>query len=348
MIKTNIDTIEVELTQACVLKCKHCFLNKIAGPMNETTFKNTLEFIKEVADTSTSDKIGVVLTGGEPSLFNLNLLSEGIDWLKANITKPLKIYFQTSLVYDITDKHMEIFKKVQEVSTSWDYQARFTKIEEEATLFANIEKLKKENIPLHLIVTLTDQLAHDVTPEMFISFIMATGIKGFDFNRLFTPGGYTNEQYSKITKAKACELAEWSFKAYKLWDKIHEKLGIFVFDYQGITDGYYGIHYNQWSKTCPETLIHVMSTGKLTHCHDSSHKNFGDVNTKEFNEELYQSILTAHHEFYELEECKTCKYFKYCQSGCPWMYRDETGCTIPKKVYEYLRLKDEMKEEGNV
>ena len=345
MIKTDIDTVEIELTQACVLKCKHCFLNKIAGPMNETTFKNTLDFIKDLSETTTSEKIGVIFTGGEPSLFNLDLLSDGIDWLKENIKKPLKIYFQTSLIYDLTDKHLRIFKKIQEVSTSWDYETRFESPEKEAQLFYNIEKLKQENIPLHLIVTLTDQLAKNVTPEMFMSFIMATGIKGFDFNRLFTPGGYTNEQYSKVTQAKAAELGEWSFQVYKIWDKIKDKLGLYVFDYEGITDGYHGIHYNQWSKTCPVTLIHITSSGKITHCHDITTKCFGDVNTKEFNNDTYQAILKAHREYRESEECKTCQYFQYCQCGCPWMYHDETGCSIPKKVYKYLKLKEKAEEE---
>lgn len=345
MIKTDIDTIEIELTQACVLKCTHCFLNKITGPMTEETFNNTLHFIKEVSETTTSNKMGIVFTGGEPSLFNLDLLLKGINWLKENIKKPVKIYFQTSLVYDLTEKHIELFKKITEVSTSWDYKMRFDKPEKEAQLFYNIEKLKAIGISPHMIITITDQLVHNVKPEMFMSFVMSTGLKGFDFNRLFTPGGYTNEQYSKITQAKAIEQGEWLYQCYKIWDKVKDKLGLFVFDFQGVTDGYYGIHYNQWSKTCPETLIHITSTGKITHCHDITKMCFGNVNTKEFNEEKYKEIIHNHHTYFESEECKTCKYFKYCQCGCPWMYHDETGCTMPKKVYKYLKLKDEMKDE---
>lgn len=345
MIKTDIDTIEVELTQACVLRCAHCFLNKISGPMTKDTFKHTLEFIKETSEVSTSEKFGVIFTGGEPSLFDLDLLLEGIHWLKANITKPLKIYFQTSLIYDITEKHMQIFKEVSEVSTSWDYKMRFDTPKKEAKLFSNIAKLKAEGIIPHLIITITDQLVAEVTPEMFMSFVMSTGLRGFDFNRLFTPGGFTNEQYSKITKAKAAEMSEWLFKAYKIWDKVKDDLGLFVFDFQGITDSYHGIHYNQWSKTCPANLIHITSTGKIAHCHDITKMCFGDVNKKEFDEAKYNDILKAHREYRESEDCKTCKYFQYCQCGCPWMYHDETGCTTPKKVYEYLRLKDEMKEE---
>ena len=344
MFKNNIDTIEVELTQACVLKCKHCFLNKVAGPMTQETFENVLLFIKETFEVSSNDTCEIIFTGGEPGLFNLDTLSKGIDWLKKQIHRPIKIYFQTSLVYDITEKHLEVFKKVSELSTSWDYLTRFDSLEKEAKFFANLEKLKKENINVHLIVTITDELVKNVTPEMFISFIMATGIKGFDFNRLFTPAQFTNEQYSKLAKAKAKDMREWLFKAYKIWDKIKDSLGIFVFDFEGITSSYYGIHYNQWSKSCPETLVHIMSTGKVTNCHNGITDCFGDVNTKEYNLDKYQKVITTHQNYYESEECKTCKYFNYCQCGCPWMYHDETGCTVPYKVYDYLKLKRELEE----
>ena len=55
------------------------------------------------------------------SLFDLDLLTKGIDWLRTNITKPLKIYFQTSLVYEFTKKHLELFKKIDEVKDIYQF-----------------------------------------------------------------------------------------------------------------------------------------------------------------------------------------------------------------------------------
>lgn len=345
MIKNTIDTIEFELTQSCQLKCPHCFVNKINGPMNEETFNNALQFILDISKTTTSPKLGIVFTGGESSLFDLKLLSKGIDWLKENIKLPLKIYFQTNLAYEVTDKHMEVFKKVTIVNTSWDYKLRFESPRQEALVFSNIAKLKAAGVYVHLIVSITDLLVHEVTPEMFMSFIMATGIKSFDFNRLFTPHGYTAEEYSKVTLAKADEQADWYFKVYEIWDKIKDEFGISVFDYDCLNDSYKGIHYNQYSQTCPDTFIHITTKGLLTYCHDIPANYFGNVNTKEFNVERYQAILDKHHAYRELPECDTCPYTNYCQSRCQWMYHDETGCTVPKKAYELLILRDRLEKE---
>lgn len=347
MIKTDIDTIEFELTQCCQLKCPHCFVNKINGNMTEKTFNNALKFILDVSQNTTSPKFGIVLTGGETSFFDLDVLSKGIDWLKENIKLPLKLYFQTNLMYEITEKHMEVFKKITVLNTSWDYKSRFESPQQEALLFKNIRKLQEAGIYVRMIVSITDKLVHEVTPEMFMSFIMATRVKSFDFNRLFTPHGYTAEEYRKVTLATAAEQAEWYFEVYKIWDAVRDELGIGVFDYECLEDGYRGTHYNQYSFTCPDTFIHIASTGIITYCHDVREHSFGNVNTGEFNVEKYNEILNQHHTNWEIPDCKDCEYAEYCQSRCQWMYHDETGCTVPKKAYEYLKIKESLKEGKN-
>lgn len=344
MISNTIDTIEFELTQCCQLHCPHCFVNKVNGNMTEKTFKNALQFILEVSKTTTSPKFGIVLTGGETSLFDLDILSKGIDWLRENIKLPLKIYFQTNLMYDITDKHMEVFKKINILNTSWDYKSRFESPQQEAKLFSNIRKLQEAGIYVHLIVSITDTLVHEVTPEMFMSFIMATRVKSFDFNRLFTPNGYTAEEYRKITKATAIEQADWYYKVYRIWEAVRNELGITVFDYECLEDSYKNIHYNQYSFTCPDTFIHITPLGLITYCHDIREHSFGNVNTGEFDEKKYKEILDQHHTVWEIPDCKDCKYAKYCQSRCQWMYHDETGCTVPKAAYDYLKEKEALEQ----
>ena len=345
MIKTELEMLEFELTLACPMHCKHCFEKRELGNMSITTFNNAIDFAIDTAKNSTNNKFSVLFTGGEPTLFDLNTISEGIDKLRANIICPLTLRMQTSLCYDLLPEHIALFKKLDKLATSWDYKVRYENPEMEAKFFNNLEKLRKEGIVPHVVITISDILVHEVTPEMFMSFIMACGIRSFDFNRFFTPHGYTAEQYSKVTKATAAEMGDWLFRAYKIWDKIKDDLGLFVFDFEGVTDGYYGVHYNQWSKNCPHNSLHITPLGKVKKCMDPVSLVVADVNTKEFYEDKYQEVLKAHHDYRESEACKTCKYFEYCQCGCPWMYHDETGCSIPKKVYEYLKLKDELKRE---
>ena len=101
----------------------------------------------------------------------------------------------------------------------------------------------------------------------------------------------------------------------------------------------------EWSKTCPQYLVHVNPLGKVSRCYDGIEKAFGDVNNQYLDKEKYDLILNEHKNYKALPECDSCKYFKYCQSGCPYMYTDDTGCSVPYRIYDYLELNAKLKED---
>ena len=78
---------------------------------------------------------------------------------------------------------------------------------------------------------------------------------------------------------------------------------------------------------------------------DRRGKNFGNVNTTGMNNTEYEAILEEHKNSVR-ESCKSCKYFEICRSGCPWMYFDDTGCSVPYKIIDYLKMKETLQTEG--
>ena len=344
MFNNKFDTIEVELTQGCPLKCKHCFAEKLFGPMSETTFNNMIDFLIDISATTSEPKLNIVLTGGEPGTFDMVLLKNGLTRLKENAKNKIYIIFQTSLLYTLTPEHFDLFNICDMIGVSWDYKGRYKSIDKELIFFENLAKVKALNKEMGMIISMTDVIVKEVPPEMLMSFILSTGIKHFDINRLFTPLTTDKETFRKQMSVTNKEIREYQFQLFKLYDQIKEKAGLYFFDFECLIDGLNGSNHNQYSKICPTHLIHINAAGEIMRCMDISGCNFGNVNTKSFDKEKYEAVVAEHKKYIE-PECKGCKYFSACQCGCPWMYRDETGCSVPYKIIDYLKLKDTMKEE---
>lgn len=71
-MKKIINSLNIELGSKCQLRCKYCFLNNRQSP-NKISDIDNMTFIEK----HSWDK--VVLTGGEPSLYNYNELLDRID-----------------------------------------------------------------------------------------------------------------------------------------------------------------------------------------------------------------------------------------------------------------------------
>ena len=86
-MQISANDIEIELTEGCQLKCKHCFAEKLFGPMSEQTLDNTINFILDLRQKTTSDSFCVTFTGGEPGTYNMKLLKEKVIDLKSVLTQ---------------------------------------------------------------------------------------------------------------------------------------------------------------------------------------------------------------------------------------------------------------------
>ena len=344
-MELTIGTVEVELTQGCQLKCKHCFADKFFGPMSEQTLDNTVNFLIDLAEKSTYPKLEIILTGGEPGTFDMSLLSNALLKLRAGVKKELNISIQTNLLYKITDAHLGAFKYCDGITTSWDYNYRYGNIQNEALFFENLARIKELNKKITMIITITDALVANIPVEMLMSFILCTGIKSFSINRLYTPLGVSEEEFRKRMQVTNEQIREYQYKLYRLYSQVKERCGLYFFDLECLVDAANGNNYNQYGNTCPEELIHINPNGDISRCMDKRGKNFGNVNTTGMNEEEYKKVLIEHRNSVR-ESCLHCKYFETCRSGCPWMYFDETGCSVPYKIIDYIKAKNELNKIG--
>ena len=344
-MELTIGTVEVELTQGCQLKCKHCFADKFFGPMSEQTLDNTVNFLIDLAAKSTYPKLEVILTGGEPGIFDMALLNKALLKLRAGVKKELNISIQTNLLYNLTDAHLEVFKNCDNLTTSWDYSYRYNNIQNEALFFENLTHIKTLGKRVTMIITMTDALVANVPVEMLMSFILCTGVKFFSINRLYTPLGVSEEEFRKRMMVTNEKIREYQYKLYRLYSQIKDKYGLFFFDLECLADAAVGNNYNQYGNTCPAELIHVNPGGDISRCMDKRGKNFGNVNTTGMDEEKYKAILIEHKNSVR-QSCYACKYFENCRSGCPWMYFDETGCSVPYKIIDYIKAKNELSKIG--
>lgn len=344
-MKTDIDTIEIELTQGCPLKCMHCFAEKLFGEMTEKTFNDMINFLIELSTITNEPRLDFVFTGGEPGIFNMARLKNGMLRLKNEIKKETRIIFQTSLMYDLTPEHFEVFNLCDMIGVSWDYKGRYNDIHNEVRFFNNLNKVKALNKEMGMIISMTDAIVKEVPPKMLMSFILLTGIKHFDINRLFTPLTTTTEAFRKKMSVTNEQIRDYQYELFKLYKQVKDELGLYFFDFECLIDGYNGNNHNQYSKTCPQHLIHINPKGEIMRCMDLAGNDFGNVSTH-FDDEKYVKIVKEHGQ-YMREDCKGCKYLKACQCGCPWMYFDETGCSVPYKIIDYIELKERATEEGN-
>lgn len=340
-MENNYDTFEVHLTDSCPLRCKHCYAFKTHTNMTEDVLNKTIDFIIDMANDSISDNISILFTGGEIGIYDMSLLLPCIHKLRTNITsKDLEITCQTSLMYEITDLHKELFKLLDCVGVSWDYEYRFNSINDESKFFKNLELLKTLNPNIGMIICLTDELVKNVTPRMLLSFMMASGIKRFDLNRMFVPLTTKNGNYIKNVSVKNTEVKEYMYNVFRLHEELSKTHDIDIFDFEVIKSAYKGIHYNACSNDCWSHQMNISPIGKISTCMKDDNNSYGDVMTSEIN---YSKLLDEHLTSNNLHtECYNCKYFEYCLGGCPHMYFDDTGCSVPTKIFDYLKTKEEL------
>jgi len=338
----ELGDIELELTQGCQLKCKHCFAEKLFGAMTEQTLDNALNFILDLRKKTVSPSFSLTFTGGEPGLYNTKLLKSKVLWLKEQIKDDpeFKLIFGTNLAYPLTEEHIEIFKLMDGFSLSWDYKDRFSNIKEQTLFFKNLHILKTISDDIGITSVLTDAMIKEVTPEMLVHFMLGTGIKQFMFNRLEVPYGVTNDEYVAKRTVKNTQVKDYIYRLFKIYEKVKEEgYPLRIFELECIIDSFHGKHYNQYSKRCAKHLVHIHSNGDLTRCNDGHLDNYGNVNNGGIDDIKYAAIIKKHDEERH-PTCNGCDYFEYCTGGCPYFCDDDTGCSVPTKIYDYLRIKE--------
>lgn len=319
--------IYIKLTNACNLKCKHCY-NEIMQNhsfMSDKVLNQTIQYIKTFKNT----EIDLHIHGGEPFLFDLDKIEYLISELKEYT---FKWTVTTNLIYEITDKHLNIFKKMLPydnnplILTSWDYKIRF-KDNQQSLWENNVKYLIEKGIQVQPIVCLTNLLIENLKPEDIFSYFKRFNIKRFNFERITNTG---NALINNLRPTNE-DLQNWLLSAYKIYEKQNDiEIPLFT----GLEYSLKGIFLGCRNRQCTNNVITINPNGTIASCPNTADYTFNDIFTN--NLQVSKKDYITNKENSKDLRCLICEFYKYCNGDCFQLEFDNTNCPGLKKLYEYL------------
>ena len=318
------------LTNKCNLNCKHCYAIHNNEKMSEELLQKSSEYIISQINNSNKEEFFINYLGGEAGLYNQDLIINSINEIKKNCKKNITFNYQSNLVFEITKKHLNVFKSVQSINTSYDYGIRFQNDNQYNLWKNNIKMLQNLNIKISLTIVLTKPLINHFNAESFVNFINSLNIKNVEFNRLFKP---LNGEYLNNIKAKNKDINNWLYNLYIYVKK--NNVNINFISFKCIEESFHHLHYNEYCRTCCKDNLSILPNGNVITCMLDYHLPlFNLLSNKKFNDLenvcKNESILN--------KKCQTCEYLQWCKGNCHHYYHDESDCPTPTKIYDYLNI----------
>lgn len=307
--------INLEMTEACNVKCRHCYnpwREEHAGKFNLDEKK-----IDYLIDEFVKNKVfHVILSGGEP-LAKFKELCYALEKLVAN-------NISTSLNSNLMLATPEKMKKLKDIGldhvlTSWfsyfptetdyitTYKGSFQKIVDgiKTTIAAGIR------VSANTIVT---QLNHETIYKSG-KFLNSLGVSQFFAHRVIPPA-YDRKDVKKQHSAKQ-EIAKQSLdELLRLKNEFGMSVGTLI-NYPLCMIGDLQKYQDFVGRGCPTQQGHrfnINSNGETHGCvmEDKNYGNVYEVGLKE----AYAKTSSWRNESYLFEGCKGCHYIDVCQSGC--------------------------------
>lgn len=318
--------IYIKLTNGCQLKCEHCYNEIMLNHMHmpKRILDECITWLKNFRLKHKTDTINITFHGGEPMLYKIDDINYFIDE-----TKDLDLSYgmTTNLVYDLTDEHIKLFKRLNPykntvlVQTSWDYKIRFND-DEEKVWENNVTKITNEGILVQPIICLTKKLVEECTPKDIFNYITKFTNR-FNFERITNTGRALNNNL----RPNNDELNKWLFEAYKLYKD--SNLIIPIFD--GIISSLHGSFIGCRERKCMEKVITINPNGTISACPNMADKIIGDLKLIDMDKKQKLIDFERNVDI----RCLMCEYYKYCNGDCCQLTWDETGCPGMKDIIKY-------------
>lgn len=332
--------ITIVLTNKCNLKCKHCFAIRNTTSMSMDILEKTITYLINEANNNPSNRYLIEFFGGEIGLYDPNILSIMIDYMRDNvINNNVEIYAQSNLVYNLTDEWLNLFKKMDYLDTSYDYSIRFSNEQQRELWFNNVRKITSNGIELSCVITITKDVVENLTPRALFDIMLGLGIKKIELERLFPPLKPMVEYDNGNIVATNRDVDKWMFDAYLLYEKLKD-VGVYVETFNCMEESICGNNYYEHSRCCQENNLTFLPNGDVSQCFVTSVKPFFNIlNPNNKNMDIYNENVLFEKKLND--GCRDCPYLKYCRGDCCMMKWDSTGCPTPKLIYEYLLTKGE-------
>ncbi len=325
-------TIYVKLTNACNLKCKHCYNAQMndACSMSDAVLAKVERYICSYALTNQHQIVDVQLHGGEPMLYDIDKINALLDAFPPNV----KTSITTNLVYRLTNDKITLFKRmlpyddVPFIMTSWDYGIRFTG-KQESTWKNNVLKLHENGITVQPIICVTNKLVKKDPKEIF-DMLAELSIANVNFERLTLTGNASDGKLKPTNR----EIDEWLFNAYLIAKENNVKVPLF----EGIENSIDGFLVGCRARKCMQNVVTINPDGTIAACPNMADcwyaelNDIGQFNVRKSANKLRLDRKESHREL----SCGICKLYQYCNGECCQLQHDETGCPGLKKIYEHL------------
>lgn len=328
----NEYNIYIKLTNGCNLCCKHCY-NEIMGnhnTMSEDTIDEVINWLKELRKNNLSKELNISLHGGEPMLYDL----DKINYL-LNETKELNLKWcvTTNLVYNITDKHINIFKKMipfdkPMIMTSYDFGDLRFKLSQEEQWKNNVKVIQDNNIEIQPIICVTDFVVKNISKERFFKFINDNHFNRFNLERITETGRALKNKIKPDNNLQD----KWLFEIYKEYIK---RKDLFCPLFKSIELATQGILGGCRERKCMKNVITVNPNGNISACPNMADRVYGNLSN--INEKEHQKLINFENTYDT--KCLMCEYFKYCNGDCCQLSWDKTGCPGMKSILNYILKK---------
>lgn len=320
----------IVLTNKCNLNCKHCYAIHNNEKMTDELLQKSSEYIISQINNSDKEDFFVNYLGGEAGIYDQDLIINSINEIKKKCKKNIIFSYQSNLVFKITQKHLNVFKLVSTVNTSYDYGIRFQNDNQYNLWKDNINLLNNLGVNVSLTTVLTKPFIEYFNAKSFVEFIESLNIKTVEFNRLFRT---LNGDLLSNIRAKNKDVNDWLYNLFIYTEK--NNININFKNFKCLKDSFYNIHYNDYCRTCCNDNISILPNGNVITC-------MLDYNMPIFN-------LISHKKLNDLEnvckkeralnkKCQNCEYLQWCKGNCHHYIHDESDCPTPTKIYEYLNI----------
>lgn len=350
IISPNVN-VYLKTTETCNLNCSHCFTSGSQGAKIFFKPKKVLGFFSELKKQCPWVKtVRFLFHGGEPMLAPVEDLEIFYDGAKEIFQENTEFGIQTNLVYPLTEKKREFFKKAfldTNFGTSWDYDIRFgsnnpsLRERNERLWENNVRSLVSDGHNMTMIVCITRRLVEEKNPREIIEYAASLGFNYILFERVTMDG---NAKLNDTLFPSNKEQDEWLYQMFveTVEYKLYEKIGNMLMS-EIATAVVNRLHTANRCRVCEQSLITVNADGTLAGCPNTAPKDFWghiDWSVKE-NLESKKRLNTIACETQRNLICYSCPAFSVCNGDCHQLAWEGDTCAAPKKIWSEMLDKGE-------
>ena len=329
--------IYIKTTEACNLKCKHCY---IGDNRQKTAFFNedqTISWLLKYKKIHNED-LYISFHGGEPFLAPLNKLEKVCKTLtdcKFDATSNLLLVNE-----DIIKFIKQYFKDdngAPFIKTSWDWKIRFN-LNQERLWINNVKQLLNNGINVKVNICLTKLLIKDWKPLDLINYIYNLGIKEIHFERL---SYNTTEDKSLIPNYD--DQDKWILDFYLVNNKL------IVDNFLELQYAADGIFIDCRKRQCMNNVVTINADGTIGGCPNTSIKDWYTTIYKEPD----ISLCSKHCELIDKEkkrmpQCYYCDLYQICNGDCCQLTWIDGKCPAFKRLMRKIKNDVDMERQKKI